>query len=37
VDGVEVVFVAGDHESMFQDPHVAVLSQHLRRALQPAG
>jgi len=37
VDGVEVVFVAGDHESMFQDPHVAVLSQHLRRALQLAG
>jgi amino acid adenylation domain-containing protein len=36
VDGVEVVFVAGDHESMFQDPHVAVLSQHLRRALQLA-
>jgi thioesterase domain-containing protein/acyl carrier protein len=35
-DGVEVVFVAGDHESMFQDPHVAVLSQHLRRALQLA-
>ncbi len=36
VDGVEVVFVAGDHESMFQDPHVADLSQHLRRALQLA-
>jgi amino acid adenylation domain-containing protein len=33
--GVEVVFVAGDHESMFQDPHVAVLSQRLRQALQP--
>ena len=32
--GVEVVFVSGDHESMFQDPHAAVLSQHLRRALQ---
>jgi amino acid adenylation domain-containing protein len=36
VDGVEVVFVAGDHESMFQDPHVDFLSQHLRRALQLA-
>jgi amino acid adenylation domain-containing protein len=35
VDRVEVVFVSGDHESMFQDPHVAVLSQHLRQALQP--
>jgi thioesterase domain-containing protein/acyl carrier protein len=33
--GVEVVFVAGDHESMFQDPHVDFLSQRLRHALQP--
>ena len=34
--GVEVVFVDGDHESMFQEPHVDFLSQRLRQALQPA-
>jgi thioesterase domain-containing protein/acyl carrier protein len=33
--GVEVVFVEGDHESMFQDPHVDFLSQRLRQVLQP--
>jgi hypothetical protein len=27
--------VEGDHESMFHDPNVAVLSLRLRRALQP--
>ena len=32
--GVEVVFVDGDHESMFQQPHVDLLSQRLRQALQ---
>jgi amino acid adenylation domain-containing protein len=32
--GVEVVFVEGDHESMFQDPHVDFLSQRLRQVLQ---
>jgi amino acid adenylation domain-containing protein len=35
--GVEVVFVSGDHESMFRDPHVDCLSQRLRQALQPGG
>jgi amino acid adenylation domain-containing protein len=33
-DSVEVIFVPGDHESMFHDPHVAFLSGHLRQALQ---
>jgi amino acid adenylation domain-containing protein len=33
--GVEVVFVEGDHESMFHDPHVDSLSRRLRHALQP--
>lgn len=33
--GVEVVFVEGDHESMFQDPNVDLLSRRLRQALQP--
>jgi thioesterase domain-containing protein len=33
--GVEVVFVEGDHESMFRDPNVALLSLRLRQALQP--
>jgi thioesterase domain-containing protein len=33
--GVEVVFVEGDHESMFQDPNAELLSQRLRQALQP--
>ncbi len=32
--GVEVVFVDGDHESMFRDPHVDILSRRLRQALQ---
>jgi amino acid adenylation domain-containing protein len=32
--GVEVVFVNGDHESMFRDPHVDFLSRRLRQALQ---
>ena len=32
--GVEVIFVGGDHESMFRDPHVEFLSQRLRQALQ---
>jgi thioesterase domain-containing protein len=36
VDGVvEVAFVDGDHESMFHDPHVDILSRRLRQALQP--
>jgi amino acid adenylation domain-containing protein len=34
--GVEVVFVDGDHESMFRDPHVDLLSRRLRQALQLA-
>jgi hypothetical protein len=25
----------GDHESMFHDPHVDILSRRLRQALQP--
>jgi amino acid adenylation domain-containing protein len=33
--GVEVVFVGGDHESMFHDPNVDLLSLRLRQALQP--
>ena len=33
--GVEVVFVEGDHESMFHDPNVDLLSLRLRQALQP--
>jgi amino acid adenylation domain-containing protein len=33
--GVEVVFVDGDHESMFRDPHVELLSRRMRQALQP--
>ena len=33
--GVEVVFLEGDHESMFHDPHVDLLSRRLRQALQP--
>jgi amino acid adenylation domain-containing protein len=33
--GVEVVFVEGDHESMFQDPNAELLSQRLRQVLQP--
>ena len=33
--GVEVVFVDGDHESMFRDPNVDILSRRLRQALQP--
>jgi amino acid adenylation domain-containing protein len=33
--GVEVVFVDGDHESMFHDPNVDLLSLRLRQALQP--
>jgi thioesterase domain-containing protein/acyl carrier protein len=33
--GVEVVFVEGDHETMFQDPNVHLLSRQLRQALQP--
>jgi thioesterase domain-containing protein len=33
--GVEVVFVEGDHESMFHDPNVDLLSRRLRQALQP--
>ena len=32
--GVEVVFVDGDHESMFHDPNVDLLSLRLRQALQ---
>jgi amino acid adenylation domain-containing protein len=32
--GVEVVFVEGDHETMFQDPNVDLLSRRLRQALQ---
>jgi hypothetical protein len=32
---VEVVFVEGDHESMFHDPNVDLLSLRLRQALQP--
>jgi thioesterase domain-containing protein len=36
-DGVEVVFVPGDHESMFLDPNVGTFSKHLRQALQLAG
>jgi amino acid adenylation domain-containing protein len=32
--GVEVIFVDGDHESMFKDPHVDLLSRRLRQALQ---
>jgi amino acid adenylation domain-containing protein len=32
--GVEVVFVDGDHESMFQQPHVDFFSQRLRQAFQ---
>jgi amino acid adenylation domain-containing protein len=33
-DGVEVVFVPGDHESMFHQPNVQVLSESLCLALQ---
>jgi amino acid adenylation domain-containing protein len=36
LEGVEVVFVSGDHESMFQDPHLADLGQKLRYALDAA-
>jgi thioesterase domain-containing protein len=32
--GVEVVFIDGDHESMFRSPHVDLLSRRLRQALQ---
>ena len=31
---VEVVFVPGDHESMFHDPHVDFFSRRLRQAFQ---
>ncbi len=31
---VEVVFVPGDHESMFHPPHAEFFSRHLRQALQ---
>jgi thioesterase domain-containing protein len=36
-DGVEVVFVPGDHESMFRDPHVEFLRRRLCQVLQLAG
>jgi amino acid adenylation domain-containing protein len=36
-DGVEVVFVPGDHETMFHDPYVGFFSERLRQALQQAG
>jgi thioesterase domain-containing protein len=32
--GVEVVFVEGDHESIFHDPNVDLLNLRLRQALQ---
>jgi thioesterase domain-containing protein len=32
--GVEVVFVPGDHESMFRKPNVQFLSQRFRQALE---
>jgi thioesterase domain-containing protein len=32
--GVEVVFVPGDHETMFLEPNVQFFSQRLRQALQ---
>ena len=35
--GVEVVFVPGDHETMFHDPHVDIFRQRLRQALQLTG
>jgi hypothetical protein len=31
--GVEVVFVPGDHESMFRKPNLQFLSQRFREAL----
>jgi amino acid adenylation domain-containing protein len=36
VDDVEVILVPGDHESMFQEPHVQHFSRHLRQAIQLA-
>ena len=33
-EGVDVVFVPGDHQSMFHDPNIDVLSKHLREAFQ---
>jgi thioesterase domain-containing protein len=35
-DGVEVVFVPGDHESMFHNPHVEFFSKRLCQMLQLA-
>jgi thioesterase domain-containing protein len=35
-DGVEVVFVPGDHESMFQKPNVEFFSRRFRQVLQLA-
>jgi amino acid adenylation domain-containing protein len=35
-DGVEVVFVPGDHESMFHKPNVEFFSSRFRQALQQA-
>jgi thioesterase domain-containing protein len=35
-DGVEVVFVPGDHESMFLKPHVESFSRRLCQVLQQA-
>ena len=34
--GVEVVFVPGDHESMFHEPHLSVLRREFARALRAA-
>jgi thioesterase domain-containing protein len=36
-DGVEVVFVPGDHESMFHDPHVEFFGRRLCQVLQHPG
>jgi amino acid adenylation domain-containing protein len=33
-EGVEVIFVPGDHESMFKKPNVHLLAQHLQWALK---
>jgi hypothetical protein len=35
-DGVEVVFVPGDHESIFHSPHVEFFSKRLCQMLQLA-